>query len=152
MSFIELTTMCAVVEKGKVLMINREKSWKGWAFPGGHLEYGESVSACVKRELREEAGIVLQSLSFKGLVNIYNTKTHKRHLVFNYVSNSYSGEIMNECDEGKLSWVDVTEINNLPLAEGMEYRLPLFFEARKQELYVEWNEKDGYTQVMYLEV
>ena len=35
---IELTTMCAVVNHDSVLMINRSKNWKGWAFPGGHIE------------------------------------------------------------------------------------------------------------------
>lgn len=149
---IEVTTMCAIFNENKVLMINRRKSWKGWAFPGGHLEDGESVIGCVKREMFEEAGIVLDDLIFKGITNIYNTVNHKRHIIYNFECNKYIGDVNTHCDEGELRWINISEIEALTLAEGMEYRIPLFFKEKMQELYIEWNEEQGYTSVEYCEM
>lgn len=149
---IELTTMCAVFNGDKVLMINRAKSWKGWAFPGGHLEDGESITDCIKREMLEETGIVLESPIFKGVTNIYNTVNHKRHIIYNFVCYKYAGIVKTHCDEGEIQWIDISGFEMLTMAEGMEYRIPLFLKDKNQELYIEWNEEQGYTSVKYYEI
>lgn len=151
-SDVEITTMCAVLNKQKVLMINRIKSWKGWAFPGGHLEYGESITDCIKREILEETGIVIESPIFKGIANIYNSFNYKRHIIYNFVCYEYTGSVKTSCDEGEIQWIDISEIKLLPMAEGMEYRIPLFLEDKRQELYIEWDEEHGYTKVNYSEM
>ncbi len=149
---IEITTMCAVLNGQKVLMINRTKSWKGWAFPGGHLENAESVIDCVKREILEETGVVLENLIFKGITNIFNTVNHKRHIIYNFASDKYTGKVKTFCDEGEIQWIDISEFEMLSMAEGMEYRIPLFLKDKRQELYIEWNEEQGYTHVKYSEM
>lgn len=149
---IEITTMCAVSSGNKVLMINRTKSWKGWAFPGGHLENGESIIECVKREMLEETGIVLENPIFKGIANIYNTVSHTRHIIYNFVCNKYTGIVKTQCDEGEIRWINISKFEMLTMAEGMEYRIPLFLKDKIQELYIEWDEEQGYTSVKYCEL
>lgn len=34
-----------------------------WSFPGGHLEYGETVATCARREVMEELGVHLHDVS-----------------------------------------------------------------------------------------
>jgi ADP-ribose pyrophosphatase YjhB (NUDIX family) len=40
-----------------------------WAFPGGHLEYGESFFACAEREALEETGIVVKAEKVAAVTN-----------------------------------------------------------------------------------
>lgn len=148
---IEITTMCAVFSQGKSLMINRTRSWKGWAFLGGHLESGESMEECVKRELFEEAGIKILNPSFVGITHIFNPELLKRHIIFNYVATEYEGNTKEFCEEGNISWINIEKIKEQKLAEGMEYRIPLFLQKGYSELYIEWKEECGYTKVEYIE-
>jgi len=48
-----------VVEAGRVLLVRRAKAPDQglWGYPGGRIELGETISAAVERELREETGL-----------------------------------------------------------------------------------------------
>lgn len=81
-------------------MIDRIKSWPGWAFPGGHLEYGESMTQCAARELQEETELCVED--FKGVANIFNTVTKERHIIFNYVAEGFT-ETLAAGGEGRVA-------------------------------------------------
>jgi 8-oxo-dGTP diphosphatase len=61
----------AVVKNNRILL-GRRKSAHGagaWSFPGGHLEFGENVEECARRELVEETGLNALSLRSGPWVN-----------------------------------------------------------------------------------
>lgn len=53
-----------VIKNGKVLMARRIGAHGAgtWQFPGGHLEFGENIEECARRELMEEVGIIPLSM------------------------------------------------------------------------------------------
>ncbi len=57
-------TAGAVVEdeRGRVLLLNHAfRAGSGWGIPGGFIEKGENAEDALRRELREEIGIELES-------------------------------------------------------------------------------------------
>lgn len=54
-----------ILRNGKLLLGRRRGSHGAgtWAPPGGHLEFGESVEACARREAREETGLALADVA-----------------------------------------------------------------------------------------
>ena len=54
----EMMNICMVEREDCVLVQHRVRSsWQGSAFPGGHVDPGESVAESMVRELREETGL-----------------------------------------------------------------------------------------------
>ena len=148
---ITITTMCAVINNSNDwLFIDRVKSWKGLALPGGHLNGRETTGECARREIFEETGLTLNELVFKGIVHFYNSISRKRYLIFNYTSTSFSGELKNSSDEGALLWINKKDFYRYQFAEGMEKRFILFTQKFPMEMFVEWNEKDGYVNLKYM--
>lgn len=141
MSKVELTNMCMIYDKdtGKVLVQNRVKSWKGIAFPGGHIEDGESIIDSTIREIKEETGLAISDLELCGIIHWFDDETGDKYLVFCYRTEKYSGDLLAETEEGQLSWVDIKELPSLPLAEGFRERLPMFIEKKYSEGFGIWN-------------
>ena len=66
------------------------------------------------------------------------------------MTSSFEGCLKEQCEEGEISWINIDSIEMQQLAEGMEYRLPLFLTNKYSELYIEWKEDCGYTKVEYI--
>ena len=64
----ELTVLCLIQDGNKMLLQNRVKEdWKGYTFPGGHVEAGESFVDAVVREMKEETGLNITNPKLVGI-------------------------------------------------------------------------------------
>lgn len=59
----KLAVDCIILLDNKVLLIKRKNRPKGWALPGGFVNYGETVEAAVRREVKEETGLDIVDLN-----------------------------------------------------------------------------------------
>src|SRR5262245_65568582 len=67
----KLVAITIPVRDGRVLLTRRaiEPAHGLWTFPGGYVDWGESVAVAARREMREEVGLDLEPA---GLVGIYS--------------------------------------------------------------------------------
>ena len=116
------TTLCYIEKDGAYLMMHRVKKINDenrdkWVGIGGKFEQGESPFDCARREIYEECGLTVNSLSYRGIVTfvseIYGTEY--MHL---FTTDDFSGDINYECDEGELLWVEKSRVCELPIWEG----------------------------------
>ena len=53
-----ISTVDIIIElKGGIVLIKRKNPPKGWAIPGGFVDYGETLESAAVREAKEETGL-----------------------------------------------------------------------------------------------
>jgi 8-oxo-dGTP diphosphatase len=136
-----LFTMCMIQNGDKVLLVKRpdERGFPGYLAPGGKIDFPESLIDGAIREVKEETGLDVSNLVFKGIDEYVNPKENVRYMVFNYWTNTFSGELMEDPPEGELVWMPISEALELPMQSWFKERFPLFFEAGTFEIQRVWD-------------
>lgn len=139
-----LTTLVVVLnpEHTKMLLVKRNKeSWKGYAPPGGHVDFPESLMQGAIREVREETGLTVSALKLTGISHFVGLDNGENYLVFNYITDRSQGELRPGEGEDPVEWVDLDQLEELPLAEGLLPRLKDTLAGRCREYYYPWGER-----------
>jgi 8-oxo-dGTP diphosphatase len=106
-------------ENRRLLVCQRKKNSRyglKWEFPGGKLESGESVHECLKRELREELSIKVESIGqTKSQVNRYEDGG-VFEVTYCFVL-KFSGQLVNNAFE-QIQWVTLAELQSMDVLEG----------------------------------
>ena len=143
---IELTNMVFIEDKerGRALVIDREKKYKGLCFPGGHAEPGESIYDSAVREVKEETGLDVSSLELCGFMDWCNPETGDRSLEFFYRTDCFSGTLIERTDEGRVFWVGTERLeNDEGLSPNFREYLHIFLDENVCEGYCEWTDEAG---------
>ena len=105
--------------EGKILLSRRRKGahLEGlWEFPGGKLEAGESLSAALQREIKEELGI--QVLTHRPLIQVSHSYPEKQVFLDVHLVNEWQGSATG-MEGQQIAWVVAEEIDDdlLPPAD-----------------------------------
>ncbi len=139
---VELTNMCMIYDNNGNVLVQEKvgKNFKGIIFPGGHVEYRESIVDSMIREIKEETGLSISNLQFCGIKD-WIEEDGSRYMVFLYKTSHFKGDIISS-DEGKVFWMPLEELkkaNNT--LRHMDQMLEIFCGSEYSELYFNRNAK-----------
>jgi ADP-ribose pyrophosphatase YjhB (NUDIX family) len=106
-----------VVEHGCVLLVRRgtEPLRGEWSLPGGVLEVGESLSAGVVREVREETGLTVEPIELIELLDRIHREGERvryHYVIADYLCRVISGALEAASDADAVRWVERAEWNS----------------------------------------
>ncbi|MGM9992123.1 MAG: NUDIX domain-containing protein [Candidatus Bruticola sp.] len=116
MQKVRIRVAVILCQGSRVLLVEHQKNGrKYWLLPGGGVEFGESLSACAVRELKEETNLDIEvgNLAFIADSIAPDNSRHVVHVVF------YAREVGGQLkvgDEERLytvKYVDINELNGL---------------------------------------
>ncbi|MBO9717076.1 MAG: 8-oxo-dGTP diphosphatase [Pseudoxanthomonas sp.] len=111
---------------------------------GGKIERDEDVVACMRREIREEAGIECESMQLRGTISWPGFgRNGEDWLGFVFIIDGWSGTPLESNPEGALEWVEVDRIHELNLWDGDRRFLPLVFDADPRAFHGVMPYRDG---------
>ncbi|RWZ54977.1 8-oxo-dGTP diphosphatase [Halobacillus fulvus] len=114
---------CILKTDNHVLMLKKPR--RGWyVAPGGKMEAGENIKDSVVREFKEETGLDIQDPELKGSFTFImkeEGETVQEWMMFTFYTDDYTGELLDESEEGELEWVPVEQVLDKPMAEGDRY-------------------------------
>ncbi|TAL74564.1 MAG: 8-oxo-dGTP diphosphatase [Rhodanobacter sp.] len=141
-------------DRTQVLMIHRDtrpsdQHYGKYNGLGGKMEPGEDIAGCMRREIREEAGIAITSMQLRGTLNWPGFGKHGEDwLGFVFLIDGFTGTPLPGNHEGTLRWVARSDLLafTLPMWDGDRHFLPLVFDADPRPFHGVMPYRDGHMQ------
>ena len=109
-----------IIRKNNKVLLGKRIGSHGngtWHFPGGHLEFFESLENCAKREIEEEVGIQINNIKFLTITNDFFIKENKHYItVF----------MMSDYQDGKVETIEPDKCEGWEWFEWNNFPTPLF--------------------------
>lgn len=106
-------TIDVVITDGKrVILVKRGRDpFKGsWVFPGGFVDYGETVEDATVREAKEETGVEIELETILGVYSAPDRDPRSHHVNVVFIGRVISGEPVGGDDADEAKWFDISSI------------------------------------------
>jgi len=114
---------------------------------GGKLEPDEDVLACMRREVREEAGVDCGAMQLRGTISWPGFgQQGEDWLGFVFLIHSFVGTPHTSNAEGTLEWIAIDRMDQVPMWEGDRNFLPLVFDGDLRPFHGVMPYRDGRMQ------
>lgn len=90
--------------QGRILMLRAPR--RGWEFPGGQVEEGETLTEALRREVLEETGI---EVAVGALAGVYSN-TKSRIVMFGFLCEPSAGSLRTSAESLEVEWVARSEV------------------------------------------
>lgn len=114
--------------KRELLMLHRQDN-KKWTMPGGTLEFGESMTECALREVKEESGLdivikdIIGTYTDPNIRVAYSDGEVRQEFTVVYYGEALNYEVILDDESSQFQWVSLDEVATLPLADSQKRRL-----------------------------
>jgi len=127
----QLAVSGAIFRDGKVLLVRRSRSpGKGfYSFPGGRVEFGESLHTALHREVDEETGLRIEILELAGWREVLpGTGSGGHYLIMSFAARWMAREPVLNDEHDDFGWFDSDALGDLKVTGGL---LEVISAARK---------------------
>ena len=120
----QLAVSAGIFRDGRLLLVRRarEPARGIYTFPGGRVEFGESLIEAVAREIREETGLVIDIVGLAGFREALPGRTGGagHYVILPFAARWVAGEVAlnDELDDAR--WLDPGNLEGLPVTQGLE--------------------------------
>ena len=76
---------------------------------------------------------------FCGIIHWDNPEKNEKYIVFAYRADKFSGELIDETEEGRVFWLTPEELAKQKLPPNFERYLPVFFGDEVKEIYTKYH-------------
>ena len=106
-------------ESGDVLILKRAGTKHGngkWCLPGGNVEYGQTITDAVVREIKQETSLTCKEIDFLFYLENLPSEESELHYINLAFKCNVEGNVKLNHESSDYAWIDSSSITNYLIA------------------------------------